>query len=148
MDNYLWGGRDAKRYAKRVYRKIKETISLNPNIKTVIPFIAIGEIVNTMIQKGKKDKNEEMFKLIEDLKVDTPPPNKVTIDISLRILKEDERFDPTDAIIAAHALCDEYSSRLVTMDINMQSSKVLSELETELRNDRKRKRKLKISDEF
>jgi len=148
VDAYLWGDKDTRRYAKRIFYKIEKRISSNPNIKALIPFVSLGEIVNTMIQKGKKDKNEKMFKLIEDLEADTPPPNKTVIKIAFDILSRDKWFDPTDAIIAAHALCDEYSTRLLTTDTNMQTSKVLSELEEDLRKNEERKRKLKISDKF
>ena len=148
VDAYLWGDRDANLHAKKVFYKIKKTISSNPDIKTVIPFVSVGEIVNTMIQKGEKEKIREMFKLIEDLEADTPPPNKAVIGKALHILNNDKKFGPTDAIIAAHALCDEYSTLLLTTDTNMQTSKVLSELKAELGKTGKRKRKLKISDKF
>jgi len=147
IDDYLWGNGHDKRHAGSVFRKIENTLS-NPNIKPIMPFVSVGEIVNTLIQKGKKDKNEKMFKLIEDLEADTPPPNKAVIEIAFDILKKDKWFDPTDAIIAAHALCDKYSTRLFTTDINMQTSKVLSELEEDLRKTEERKRELKISDRF
>lgn len=146
VDAYLWGDKDANKHAKKVFRKIKKTISSNPNIKVVIPFVAVGETVNTMIQKGKKDKNDKMFELIEDLKADTPPPSKTVIEIAFDILKKDKWFDPSDAIIATHALCDEYSTYLLTTDTNMQTSKVLSELEEGLEINQERKHKLKITE--
>jgi hypothetical protein len=55
-------------------------------------------------------------------------------------------FAPSDAIIAAHALCDEYSTYLLTTDSNMQTSKVLSELEEGLGINQEGKHKLKITD--
>jgi len=61
VDAYLWGDKDTRRYAKRLFYKIEKIISSNPNIKAIIPFVSVGEIVNTMIQKGKKDKNEKNY---------------------------------------------------------------------------------------
>lgn len=147
IDDYLWGNGHDKRHAGSVFRKIGNTLS-NPNIKPIMPFVSVGEIVNTMIQKGKEEKFEEMIKLIKDLKVDTPPPNKAVIEISHRILNDDDRFDPTDAIIAAHALCDEYSVRLLTKDKITLFSIVLEKLEKELEGCGKRRSKLRISDKF
>jgi hypothetical protein len=88
VDAYLWGDRDANKHAKKIFRKINETISSNPNIKVIIPFIAVGETVNTMIQKGKKDKNEKMFEAIEHLEADTPPPSKTVVEIASDIISK------------------------------------------------------------
>lgn len=144
VDAYLWGDRDMKQHTNRVFYRIKDS---SP-VKVIIPFVSVGEIVNTMIQKGKEDKVGDLLKFIKDMKADTPPPNKTVIEISSRILNADGLFDTTDAIIAAHAISDEYSTRLLTTDTNMQNSRVLSELEEKLRNEEKRKHKLRITDEF
>jgi hypothetical protein len=108
----------------------------------------VGEIVNTMVQKEKEDKIRDLLYLINDIRADTPPPNKIVIELSSRILNADDLFDTTDAIIAAHAISDELSTRLLTTDTNMQNSRVLIELEEELRNEEKRRYKLRITDEF
>jgi hypothetical protein len=117
-----------------------------PSQKAVL--VSVGEIVNTMIQKEKEDKVGDLLKLLKDLIADTPPPNKRVIELSSRILSDDNLFDTTDAIIAAHAISDEYSTRLLTTDTNMQNSRVLSELEAKLRDEEKRNYKLRITDEF
>ena len=133
-----------KQHTNRVFYRIKNS----PPIRVIIPFVSVGEIVNTMIQKEKEDKVGDLFSLLKDLIADTPPPNKSVIELSSRILSDDNLFDTTDAIIAAHAISDEYSTRLLTTDTNMQNSRVLIELEAKLRNEEKRKHKLRITDEF
>lgn len=143
IDAYLWGKKGDKECAKRIYYNVKKTIDSNSKIKVIIPLIVVGEIVNTMIQKGKKNKIDEMFKLIEDLKADTPPPNKEIIETSLHILEEDKRFQPTDAIIAAHALCDEYSAHLLTADQNMINSRAVNDPEDNYLRDKQEKKKQK-----
>lgn len=145
VDAYLWGDRDMKQHTNRVFYRIKNSSPL----KVIMPFVSVGEIVNTMMQKGKEDKIGDLLSLIKDLSADTPPPNKKVVEISSHILSEDDLFDTTDAIIAAHAISDEYSTRLLTTDTNMQNSKVLIEVEEKLRKEaRKRKYKLRITDEF
>jgi predicted nucleic acid-binding protein len=144
VDAYLWGDRDMKQHTKRVFYRIRNS---SP-VKVIIPFVSVGEIVNTMIQKEKEDKVGDLLKLLKDLIADTPPPNKRVIELSSRILSDDNLFDTTDAIIAAHAISDEYSTRLLTTDTNMQNSRVLSELEAKLRDEEKRNYKLRITDEF
>lgn len=144
VDAYLWGDRDMKQHTNRVFYRIKNS---SP-VKVIIPFVSIGEIVNTMIQKRKQDKVRDLLNLIKNMRADTPPPDKRVIKISSRILDEDDIFDPTDAIIAAHAISDAHSIRLLTTDTNMQNSRVLIKLEEGLRNDQKRKSKLRITDEF
>lgn len=145
VDDYLWGGKEANEHARRVFHKIESALR-NSNIEVVIPFVSVGEIINTMIRENKQNKINDMFTLFNNLNADTPSPNRVVIEKSLNILNDDERFDPTDAIIAAHALCDEYSTCLLTKDTNMQTSMVLSELEERIKQ--KRKHKLKITDVF
>lgn len=142
-EDYLWGDRPNKKRANRIFHKIKKS-----NFKSIIPFVTVGEIINTMIKKGMEEKVEDLIRLIVDLKIDIPPPNKEIIELSGRILNDDERFDPTDAMIAAHALCDEYSSRLVTRDTNILFSVVLEKLEKDLIKNGKRKSKMKITPGF
>lgn len=142
-DAYLWGDIDMKQHTNRVFYRIKSS-----SVKVIMPFVSVGEIVNTMIQKGKEDKIGDLLNLIKNMRADTPPPNKRVIKISSRILDADDLFDTTDAIIAAHAISDAHSIRLLTTDTNMQNSRVLIKLEEGLRNDQKRKSKLRITDEF
>jgi len=85
---------------------------------------------------------------IKDLKVDTPPPNKKIIELALCILKEDRNIDPTDAIISAHALSDKNSVYLFTMDTGMIGSMVLTTISENLKNNRERKYKLKVTNSF
>lgn len=144
VDAYLWGDRDMKQHTNRVFYRIKNSSPA----KVIIPFVIVGEIVNTMVQKEKEDKIRDLLYLINDIRADTPPPNKIVIELSSHILNADDLFDTTDAIIAAHAISDELSTRLLTTDTNMQNSRVLIELEEELRNEEKRRYKLRITEEF
>jgi len=59
--------------------------------------------------------------------------------IESKILNKDDLFDTTDSLIAAHAISDEFSTRLLTTDTNMQNSRVLIELEEKLRNEERKK---------
>ncbi len=95
-----------QKHTQKVFYRIKKISQFN----VIIPFVSVGEIVNTMIQKGKEDKIEDLITLLKDLRADTPPPDKNVIDLSSQILNEDDSFDTTDATIAAHAISDEDSS--------------------------------------
>jgi len=51
--------------AKNVFNKVKKTVSTNPDIKAIIPFISVGECINTAIQEDKQDKIEKLLELIK-----------------------------------------------------------------------------------
>ncbi len=148
IDACISDKKDQKQYAKMVFRKLKKTIVTNPNISVIIEFVSVGEIVNTLIKRNWTDKTEDIFQLLKNLRVDIRPPDKEILRLALRILKEDELIESTDAVIVAHALYDKNSTHLLTTDRVMIESLVIDSINKSLKKERRRKRKLKITDTF
>ena len=47
---YLMGDRDEKETSNQIFQKIFKCIK-NPNIKVIIPFIVVGEVINNINRK-------------------------------------------------------------------------------------------------
>lgn len=81
-----------------------------------------------------------------DVKRCLVPANKDTFAIMEAIRKKDERLDGTDIMILAHVLGDPDAKFFLTPDRKMVSNRAIEEYEKELRCNRRRKEKLKITD--
>ncbi len=155
FQGYLWGKRDEKENAKDIFNRI-ESIRRNPDFNIKIPFIVVGELINNLIRKNVEQRVREeimyeFFKLREDLKADTIPPNKCSYDKAKLLTDQDAYFAehaPTDAFIVSCALCDPDSSHLLTTDSRLLESELLKKIEKEMRTDNKRNRQLKITEEL
>lgn len=124
----------------------------NRSYETVIPQIALGEALATIIRDYKGDPTaaykkikclyEKLTDICRDLDHDIPP-------ITMEILEEANRLtdiDGTDKIIAAHALLDPDSQRLISYDRRMINSKEFRKEEERLWEADKRKQRLTIVD--
>ncbi len=124
----------------------------NRSYETVISQIVLGEALATIIRDYKGDPTaaytkikclyEKLMDMCRDLDHDIPP-------ITMKILEEANRLtdiDGTDKIIAAHALLDPDSQRLVSYDRRMIDSKEFRKEEERLREAGKRKYRLEIVD--
>ena len=77
--------------------------------------------------------------------------NKCCYDKAKLLTDQDDYFAeraPTDAFIVSCALCDPDSSRLLTTDSRLLESELLKKIEKDMRTDKERNRKLKITEEF
>jgi len=60
--------------------------------------------------------------------------------------KKDPRLKDTDAIIAAQALLDRYSQRLLTADTDLLHSRIIKDKEKRMRDEYERNLELKVVD--
>ncbi len=120
----------------------------NPQIKVIVPKIAIGEVVSELRNRGAQfDTYKELLELIDRLEADIQPPSQEALNIIPKCFHADDYLGPTDAVIFAQALCDTDSVYLFTFDSILTNSLSLLELEKELRSEGKR-RKLNIKPSF
>lgn len=141
------GQRDTQKEATDLFQKISKTIT-NPNIKVVIPFIVLGELINNINREISDDMNKtqvffKFWELINKLiKADFSPPRCNCIPIAKRVMVKDDQIEPTDLHIVAQALEDPYSSFLLTTDSKIIESYGIKNLEKEMRDNNERKQKL------
>ena len=156
FQGYLWGKSDEKENAKAIFSKIEATVRRNSKIKVKIPFIVVGELINNIIREnfGQKDRDEithKFFELREDLNADIIPPNKCCYNKAKLLIDRDRylvEHAPTDTLIVSCALCDMDSAFLLTEDSLLLVSYSLKEIERAMREEGKRNRQLKITNEF
>jgi hypothetical protein len=75
------------------------------------------------------------------------PINREAIDISLKIVKYENRIDPTDSLLVAQAAADPYSKYLLTFDDKILSEGIRDFIK-KLMDDGVRSNKLEITDEL
>jgi predicted nucleic acid-binding protein len=132
--------------------EIKRRIStLGHDIK--VPQVVVGEIISTTIGDNRKDK-AAIYKKTQTI-IDTilylGDPKLCLPPINLELLQHIEhltnkcRLDPTDAFILAQVLQDVDSEYFVTSDQKMLYNFEISEYESDLREDGKRKYRLVIT---
>jgi predicted nucleic acid-binding protein len=104
----------------------------NPNIKIFIPFVVIGETINDI--KNKIEDPESRAKIFSNLsylfneeKIDRKPPTSDVFQIALELIDIDHLLKDTDAMVLSHALCDEYSTHLLTTDTILLKSQSINE---------------------
>ncbi len=93
----------------------------------------------------------KFFELLKDLKADTIPPNKCCYAKAKLLINRDcylVENAPTDTLIVSCALYDMDSAFLLTDDSLLLVSYSLKELERDMREEGKRNRQLKITNEF
>jgi len=148
---YLIGDRDEKEISNQIFQKIFKCIE-NPNIKVIIPFIVVGEVINNINRKiPDKDKTDVVMKfwrLIKNLKADFAPPRSECFKLANKIIETDDRIEAVDSEILSQALCDPNSSHLLCSDTKVLHSNQIKDLEKTMRKNNERNRKLYITDEF
>ena len=156
FQGYLWGKEDEKENAKDILSKVGSNVRKNPEINVKIPFIVVGELINNLIRENfeqgvREDIMYEFFELRKDLRADTIPPNKCCYAKAKLLIDRDcylAESAPTDTLIVSCALCDMDSAFLLTDDSLLLVSYSLKELERDMREEGKRNRQLKITNEF
>jgi hypothetical protein len=152
VQGYLWGKRDEEENIKPIFSKIKSSIK-NPNINVKIPSIVVGELINNL--RGISDHGERedimynFFKLLNELEADIIAPNKCSFDIAKSLIEDDYLAkQPSDVLIASCALCDPDSSHMLFHDGLFLESRTLEKMEKDMRDEGKRNRPLRITEEF
>ncbi len=144
---------DQHKPSRDLIHKIKGMVKTNPEIKVLIPSIVLAEVSKFIcFEITSPDERENCFvKLVEtlkDLKVEYRESDEKVWKMTKEIRKRDDRIEPADAFIAAHALCNPDSVYLFTTDNSLLTSEEIREIEREMHIKDERKRDLKISAEL
>ena len=117
-----------------------------------VPQIAVGEAVTTVMRDFGPGEWEEpackMLRSIEgvsDPATCFPPPDPETAELAGLIMTHVGGMTNADSFVAAHAVQDPLSQKLVTNDAVLMNTPWLTELEQRRRQDGKRIKKLKIN---
>ncbi|GEM_PF-2034317 len=151
---YLWGKHEEKTFSKKIMKKIENSIKKNSNIKVIIPFTIVGELLNNMYQDSFDTKKIEDYfykflNLIEKLRADLrPSKSNEFFNIATKIREKDNRIGNTDILILSHALCDPNSKYALFIDQDVLHSTVIRDMEEKMRQEGKRRQKLEITSEF
>ena len=116
-----------------------------------VPQIVIGEAVTTAMRDYGpglwEDPIRKMLRAVEgvaDPGTCFPPPDPETAELAAELMANVEGMTKTDAFVAAQALLDPMSQKLITNDTILKNAAWLIERELQMRRDGKRMKKLKI----
>lgn len=107
--------------------------------ETVIPEIIMGEVITKVLQKSDSQHvQNNMSRLIDliqkllpekkHLQGNTPETTKEVLETALKIRNDSTRMDYHDALLAAHAICDNEAEALFTFDNEIHDSQVIENL--------------------
>jgi hypothetical protein len=104
----------------------------NGHIHIKFPFIVAGELINSicynsMCSSDKAHVIEDFFKLFRSEQIDFIPARMESFKLAAKIKDNDNRLDDTDLLIASQALCDIYSTRLLTNDPKLLESREIGQ---------------------
>ena len=116
-----------------------------------VPQIVIGEAVTTAMRDYGPGEWEvpvcKMLRAVEEVAdpgTCFPPPDPETAELAAELMANVEGMTRMDAFVAAQALLDPMSQKLITDDTVLKRAAWLIELERQMRRDGKRIKKLKI----
>lgn len=119
-----------------------------------VPQVALGEAISTIMRdysdaSGAYNALKKLYDHLKRMGISRSslPPIKIDIVDEAKILKRlDSRLGDTDAIIAAQALLDPVSQKLLTVDTVMLNSKAIADEEIRLRKEGKRCMRMIVTD--
>ena len=127
---------------------------LEPGVYTVkVPQVVVGEAVTTVMRDYDPHEWRDMAGRIMDAiggvadpATCFPPPSPAAGELAGRLTALDRRITNTDAFLAAQALLDRESQKVVTADRTLANSARLDEVERRMRRDGERLWRLKFDD--
>ena len=155
VDSWLLRGITSMKFGDRKAAMREFTKLYNPSYTAVIPQIALGETINTMMRDMADDANafntatKKLFDSIAnilDVSKCMPPPSPESFEIAHDLKHRDGSLDITDLLIVSQALADPDSERLLTADDNLVRSKEIKCKEAELYGCDKRRSRLRLTD--
>jgi len=135
---------DVGRHAREIISQTRKMIR-NPEIVVKIPLIILGELAQKIFGKPEQNENFEkmdFLKLFCKLNPIFEGPSYESYNLAARLISEDDRLEPADALLVAQAVVDKTSEWLITTDSVLINNKVI------LDAINKRNSNLKISDDF
>jgi predicted nucleic acid-binding protein len=140
--------KDEVKYGNRLLYRLKEE-KKNPEVSVVVSSEALGETLLKLLERYDKQDFIEctvaLWDIFHDLELEYIPARKEANEIAIEIAKRDNLMRFSDCQIAACALSDSDSVALVTTDKTLIESKVLTEVDKELREEGKRREKLNLT---
>ncbi|UEC39284.1 MAG: putative PIN_12 domain-containing protein [Methanothrix sp.] len=148
IQSFLRPKDDEERWQKKQVRTAIERAKRNGKIFIILPFIVAGELLNNLNQGDierdiKQEIVGELFKILEDEKIDLKPAKADALKLAASIKDQDRLLGDTDLLIASQALCDIHSIHLLIHDRKIIESEKIAEVEREMPE---RLNELKISD--
>ena len=118
-----------------------------------VPQMVVGEAVTTVTRDYDRAEWEETvgkimqaIGMVADPATCFPPPEPATAELAGRLTARDRKMTKTDAFVAAQALLDTESQKVVTGDGVLRRSAQLAEEEERMRRDGERSKRLEFGD--
>ena len=116
-----------------------------------VPQVVVGEAVTTVMRDYEHAEWEETagkimqaIGKVADPATCFPPPDPATAELAGQLTARDKKITKTDAFVAAQALLDAESQKVVTGDIVLRRSARLVEEEERMRRDGERSKRLEF----
>ena len=155
VDSWLLRGITAMKPGTRTVTMREFTKLRNPSYTAVIPQIALGETISTMMRDMADDANafntvtKKLFDSIAnilDVSKCMPPPSPESFEIAHDLKHCDGSLDITDLLIVSQALADPDSQLLLTADGKLVHSMAIKCKDAELYGCDKRRSGLRLAD--
>ena len=155
VDSWMLRGVTSANLRDRTETMREFTKLRNPSYTAVIPQIALGETVSTMMRDMSDDANafntmtKKLFDGIAnilDVSKCLPPPSPESFEIAYELKHRDGSLDVTDLLIVSQALADPDSQMLLTADNRLVRSREIKRKDAELHGCGKRRSRLRLTD--
>ena len=140
---------NARRKSARRFARLKSGVY---SVKVLQ--VVVGEAVTTVMRDYPPSEWRDKIGMILDAFAEVadpatcfPPPDPAAGDLARRLMARDSRLTKTDAFVAAQALLDPESQKVVTADSVLKRSAALAEVELQMRRDGERSEQLKFGDD-
>ncbi len=144
------GDRDQYQYGHRVVYRLREERERGRS-RVVVSSAAAVEVLLWLAVSASGPEAADAVRRLRELFEALDPAiawaNEEVCRLAAEIRERDYRIKPADSMIAAQALLDPDSTRLLTTDREVIESKAIDEINERLTKEGRRRRKLKISEE-
>ena len=137
-----------RRKASQLFARLESGV-----YSVIVPQVVVGEAVTTVMRDRDSSEWEETVGRImraigkvADPATCFPPPEPAAAELAGRMMAGDRKMTRTDAFVAAQALLDPESQKVVTEDGILRRSAWVIEEENRMRRDGERTRRLKFDD--
>ena len=130
-------------------RRLLDVLSKDKFV-AIVPQTVVGETVSVLLRRDTAhddvDRLVRVVKKYVDVKNHLSPASKNAFGIMAEVQKREPRLDGTDITILSQVLSDPDSKIFFTPDRHMLNNPTIKTYEKELRDDGRRKEKLRITD--
>lgn len=139
---------DEIRESGELYNSIRRAVKSNPTVRVKVGSVALSETIDMIREYNTEEARKVLFasldSVMKELEVWHEKPSREALEVALMICDREKllRDESEDCVIVAQALADPDSVALYSQDNDIIYSKVLGEIEEELRGEGKRNRKM------